>query len=347
MHRYFVLLLAMCLFVLAGCRTPQTVRDVWKETRSYYYEYLNTPAQLDLDDKGNVADYQAALGTAISDFDMQLQELERALHNSDQNPNAEWVAALTARFPWLSGVALTDEDGIPRAKIPPNFPKPFEISSLLEVDSKQLLKDLRASVQNDPLGPEIYLGNPVYSGADFKGVITVHFDPRTLLARTGDAAQVIIAGPDGILWPGIYDPAATPIAGVAWGEEVKSNVSGVKRNESGAFYWICRYLGNLPLIYAIRIQGEFPLMEENMQGLMAANSLAIGPVDLSLLLPPDAAGQNIPLPTGRTQEAAQTPEALDPGTSAAEISPDGRESPLTEPIPSGESSRQGGTPLLE
>lgn len=343
MHRYFFLLAAACILVLTGCRTPQTVKDAWKGTRSYYYEYLNTPARLNLDDKGNVKDFQAALGTAISDFDVQLQELERALQNSDQNPDAEWVATMTARFPWLSGVALTDDEGIPRAKIPPNFPKPFEIGNLLDVDPKQQLKDLRAFVQNDPLGPEIYIGNPVYVGADFRGVITVHFDPRTLLARTGDAAQVMIAGPDGIMWPGIYDPAATPIADVNWAERVKSNVSGIERNDLGAFYWICRYIGNLPLVYAIRIEGEFPLQEENMQGLAAANALAIGPVDLSMLVPPsDAEKQG-----ERTREATQTPEAFSPGIPPSEISPDGRNSPLAEPVPSGEGSRQGGTPLSE
>ncbi|MCC8193939.1 MAG: hypothetical protein LIP28_04765 [Deltaproteobacteria bacterium] len=332
MHRYFFWLVAACVLSLAGCRTPQTVKDAWKGTRSYYYEYLNTPATLNLDDKGNVRDYQAALGAAIADFDMHIQELERALQNSDQNPDAAWVSALTSRFPWLSGVALTDEDGIARAKIPPEFPKPFDISPLLEVDPKQQIKDLRAYVQEDPLGPEIYVGNPVYVGADFRGVITVHFDPRTLLARTADAAQIMIAGPDGILWPGMYDAEATPMAGVNWGERVRHDISGVERNEAGAFYWICRYVGNLPLIYAIRIQGDFPLREENMQGLAVANSLAIGPIDLSMLQGP--------------AEHQGVPEETDQGTPPAEIAPDGRNSPLQEPADP-QKTEQDGTPLSE
>ena len=342
MHRYFFVLVAACILLLVGCRTPQTVKDAWKGTRSYYYEYLNTPAKLDLDDKGNVRDYEAGLGSAVADFDMQLQELERALQNSDQRPDAAWVANMTTRFPWLSGVALTDEEGIPRAKIPPEFPKPFDIGNLLEVDPKQQLKDLRAFVQNDPLGPEIYVGNPVYVGAEFRGVITVHFDPRTLLARTGDAAQVMIAGPDGILWPGIYDAAATPISDVNWGERVKSDISGIERNELGAFYWICRYIGNLPLIYAIRIQGDFPIQEENMRGLTVANSFAVGPIDLSRLMPPD----QLP-PDGQGGPAApENSELTDPGVPPAEITPDGRNSPLAEPAPSRD-ALQDGTPLLE
>ena len=295
--------------MVTGCRTPQTVKDAWKGTRSYYYEYLNTPATLNMADKGDIQDYQAALGIAISEYDLQLQELERVLHNSDRNPDANWVTSITTRFPWLSGVVLTDDIGVPRAQIPPNFAKPFTIGTLLEVDEKQQLKDLRAFVQQDPLGPEIYVGNPVYFGADFKGVIIVHFDPRALLARTGDPAKVVIAGPDGIIWPGIYAEESTPIARVNWAEETRKTHSGIVRNELGAFYWVSRYLGNLPLVYAIRIQGEFPLREENMQGLAQANTFAVGPVSFSNMLPP-------------MQDAGERPE---------EITPDSGLSPLSAP----------------
>ncbi len=331
MHRYFFFLLAASLLVLSGCRTPQTVKDVWKGTRSYYYEYLNTPAKLDMDDRGNVLDYESGLGSAIAEFDMQLQELERVLQNSDRQPDAQWVATMTTRFPWLSGIALTDAEGVPQAKIPAVFPKPFVIGTLLEADPKQQLKDLRAFIQDDPQGPEIYVGNPVYSGADFRGVITVHFDPRVLLARTSDPTQVMLAGPDGIIWPAVYDAAATPIANVNWAEKVKSEVSGIERNELGAFYWICRYIGNLPLIYAIRIQGDFPIHEENLKGLAEANEFAIGAVSLSSM----------------QQPAPEDAVPSDEGVPPAEITPDGRNSPLEEPGLSRNNDHQDGTPLSE
>ncbi|GHV54420.1 lipoprotein [Deltaproteobacteria bacterium] len=318
---------------LAGCRTPQTVKDAWKGTRSYYYEYLNTPAMLDFNDKGGITDYQAAIGEAIADFDMRLQELERAMQNSDRKPDAEWVTAMTKRFPWISGIALTDENGIPRAKVPTVFPKPFEIGSLLDVDPKQQIKDLRAFVQENALGPEIYLGNPVYLGGEFKGVITVHFDPRVLLARTGDPGKVMIAGPKGIIWPGAYDPASTPLANVDWAEMVRKNYSGKVTNERGAFYWICRYFGNLPLIYAIRIEGNFPTTEKNMLGLAAAETYAIGQFDInSLQTAPEGAEES------RSSEFVEPP---------VEISPDGSNSPLTTPDNSPDDPDTEATPLAE
>lgn len=331
MHRYFLILIIASLS-LVGCRTPQTIKDAWKSSRSYYYEYLNTPAELDLDDKGKALDYQSQLGAAIAEFDLQLQELEKAMHNSDHRPDAEWVASMTMRFPWLSGIALTDDYGIPHAKIPVEFPKSFEIGSLLEVDPKQQLKDLRAFVQMHDLGPEIYIGNPVYMGADFRGVITVHFDPRVLLARTGDPAKIMIAGADGVLWPGMYDAAATPVAGTNWGELVKEKHSGLVRNELGTFYWVTRYIGNLPLVYAVKVEGDFPVNENNMRSLVEANAFAVGRISIS------------DLQTQTTDAAAPLPDLDRP----ADIAPDGANSPLTAPsdVPfagPGESS----TPLSE
>ncbi len=279
MYRTFFLLCLVCV-ALVGCRPPQTVKNAWKETRTYYRDYLNTPASLDLDDKGDAKDYQAVLAAALADFDMQLRNLERMLQNSDRNPDPAWVTKVTTDFPWLAGLALTDNEGHPMAQVPPSYAKPFDVGSLTTVDKKQLRKDLRAYVQEDPLGPEIYVGNPVYSGDDFKGLIVVHFDPRTLIARTADPANIIIACPGGIIWPGSFDAQATPIAGVDWADKVKSNAYGTVSNDRGTFYWVTRYVGNLPLIYAVKVKGDFPRQMENLASLETAASYALGSVNL-------------------------------------------------------------------
>lgn len=313
MHRSIFLFVFVSLS-LVGCRTPQTVKDAWKGTRSYYYEYLNTPAKLNMDDKGNILDYQAELGGAISGFDMQLRELEKVLYNSDYRPDAEWVTATTARFPWLSGIALTDAEGVPQAKVPMSFPKDFDIGTLMEVDSKQQIKELRGFVQMHPLGPEIYLGNPVYIGAEFRGVIVMHFDPRVLLASEGDPAKVVIASPEGIVWPGMYVAESTPLANVNWGEKLKKEYVGIVTNERGSFYWISRYVGNLPLVYAVRVQGDFPIDENNMRGLADANAYALGKVDFSQM------------------EEAET-ELAGISQESVSVTSDGADSPLRAPGP--------------
>ena len=321
MHRVIPLLIIFCSLAPLGCRPSQNVKDAWKGTRSYYYEYLNTPAKLNMKEKGSIRSYQAEMGSAVADFDMSLMELEQVLQNSDRNPDLAWVNSLTARFPWLSAVVLTDSEGYPRAMMPPSHPKGFEIGNLLEVDEKQQLKDLRAHVQEHPMGPELYIGNPVYIGTDFRGVIVVHFDPRALLARVGDPARIVIAAPSGIIWPGLYDAESTPIANIDWGQEVRKNSSGIVRNELGAFYWVSRYLGNLPLIYAVRIEGDFPLQEENMLGLTQANALTVGSINIFDVQPPSA--------------------SYEPPVT---ITPDGYNSPLAAPRPSSD-GRSGGISL--
>ena len=180
------------------------------------------------------------------------------------------------RFPWLSGLALTDEYGTPQAQIPPNFPKPYDTGSLVDLDPKQKLKDLRAYVQHSYLGPEIYIGNPVYVGEDFRGVIVAHFDPRALLARTGDPSRIVIICPDGIVWPGIYAIEETPLADVNWREKVRESAYGTVSNAKGTFYWITRYIGNLPLVYAVRVKGDFTLKESNLADLNLASQFTLG-----------------------------------------------------------------------
>ena len=303
MYRSILFLFVVSLVCAAGCRTPQTLKNSWKETRSYYYAYLNTPAKLDMDAKGNLDSHEAVLAAAVADFDLHLRELERALQNSDRNPDPMWVNKITTRFPWLAGLALTDATGNPRAKVPMEYAKPFDIGTLGAEDTKQLLKDLRAYMQDTPQGQELYIANPVYHGGEFQGLIIVHFDPRTLIARAADPAKFMLASPKGIVWPGIYRADSTPIASINWGEVTKDSSYGTVSNASGTFFWLVRYIGNLPLVYAVKVKGDFPEQPENLTALDMANTYALGPVDpgtitvapiMQQLMPADSTGEPVP-----------------------------------------------------
>ncbi len=314
MRRFFVCFFC-CLFLVfgSGCRTPQSVKNVWKETKYYYYTYLNTPVTLNFEDQGDSEEYQQTLASAVSEFDMRIGDLERVLQNSDKNPDAAWLARMTERFPWLSGLALTDASGNAGAKLPMDYPKPFDVLPLLEEDPKQQIKDLRAFVQQTPQGPEIYLDNPVYLGGDFRGLVVVHFDPRVLIGQVTNPGVFMLAGPDGIIWPGMFDAEATPVAAINWGEVVKDQSYGTVSNEQGTFYWVARYLGNLPLVYAVKVSGEFPERLENMAGLTEALPFALGKLDL----------RDIQLDSGETGEDLSPGEVGNIGS--PDVSP---ESPL-------------------
>lgn len=98
--------------------------------------------------------------------------------------------------------------------------KDLDFIPLLYEDKKQNSRALRADVQNTPLGPEVMLAAPLYDGVDFLGVVVAYFDMRALMQYSGSPENMVILSPQALLWPGKYDFAATPLAGVDWSEVV-------------------------------------------------------------------------------------------------------------------------------
>ena len=266
---------------LAACEPNQTVKNVWKDTKAYYYEYLNTPAVLELRDTSEYQDHLLVLGSGMAEVDEDLRQLSRVLDDSDRGTDTAWALAILKRFPWLSGLAILDADGAILARVPEYSLKEFDASPLLEEDPKQRRSNLRAYVQENPLGPEIYLGKPVYVANEQRAVVLVHFDMRALLAHHRKAAELVVATPEVMLWPGIYEIEATPLPEADWASLVKSNVVGTLSNNNGSFYWSYSFLANLPIIYAIPSSGEFPVRPEQLEMLDYASAFAVPAINVA------------------------------------------------------------------
>ncbi|WP_035064574.1 PDC sensor domain-containing protein [Nitratidesulfovibrio termitidis] len=265
------LLLALGVLLATGCK--HEAKEYWKDTRRYYREYLNTPAKLDLEDKGEVAPAEARLAEGFAGIDIQLRALERALENSDRKPDTAWAKQMFQRFPWISGLAAVDHDGNVMAQQPEASMKPLDFTPLLKEDAKQNMRALRSYVQDTPMGPEVYVGVPVYSGTDFRGLVIAHFDIRALLPYSSRPADLMIAAPGQVMWPGRFDAQATPIASTDWGAVLTKDVYGTVANTNGEFYWVSRYLGNLPLVFAVPEAGSFPEKPEQLGILKQAAAL--------------------------------------------------------------------------
>ena len=250
----------------SACSQSQMVKDSWKFTKRQYTNYLNTPAELDMEDKGSCEVYELALGEAVLSLDTELQRLVRAMENSDHNPDQGWVMNMVGRFPWLSGVALVDNSGTLIAQYPEHFTKPFDVNPLLEPDPKQRPGDLRAYAQLSDAGPEIYIANPVYgAGAEaLRGLIVCYFDPRVLATTTNDPGSFILASPIGVLWPGQYG-AGSVVSGQDWADILKKKSCGIVGDSKSGFFWTTRYVGNLPIVYAMPVTASpsFPVESEN------------------------------------------------------------------------------------
>lgn len=317
MQRILLLSLILFAFALSGCGSFQTVKDSWKYTKKQYRTYLNTPAELDLDDTGSCELYELALSEAVIDVDEELQKLIRAMENSDHNPDQVWVMNIMTRIPWLSGVALIDNSGTVEAQYPEYFAKPFDASPLVEPDPKQRLGALRAYVQMTDQGPEVYVGNPVYSGQEMRGIIVAYFDPRVLVTVSSAPGSFMIASPAGVLWPGRFG-SGNVVGSTDWERLLAHTSCGTIGSKENEFFWTTRYVGNLPLVYALPTNAG---RENLLPGDAPAASSQPSPASASPVPQPpvaDAPPQaEAPAPIG-----GQTPDQNEPQIAWPERGPD-------------------------
>lgn len=253
--RCFLILLTVAL--ASGCSHYQPTKEVWKTTKSLWGTYVSPPANVDYDEKGDLPPQALELSRDMMGVDTELAKLERAMQNADKPPTQEWLDKLFAAFPWLDGFAGVKYNGVILGQQPPESLKELDFNPLLYEDPRQSSRALRADIQPSPLGPEIMLATPLYDGIDFLGIVVAYFDMRSLMKFSENASNIVVLSPTALLWPGKYDFAATPLAGVNWSEAVAKSSSGTCSNATGSFFYLVRYLGNLPLIFAVPEKGDF------------------------------------------------------------------------------------------
>ena len=250
MNRLLCVALLLSVMVATGCSYNQTVKDSWKFTKRQYYSYINTPASLDLDDRGSASSYQVALGEVVLETDTRLHHFMRAMSNADVAPGPEWVMTMFANYPWLSDVALVGANGEVHSRFPTENQQEFVVAALLEEDPKQKMLAVRSSVDLTGGVQNIYVGKPVYNDGEFRGLVVARFDMANLVqSSAGDMSQVAIFSPYGSLWRGASAPAAE--GDKNWAEELLRRSSGYGGSSGSEFYWTTHYLGNMPVVYAI------------------------------------------------------------------------------------------------
>lgn len=267
-------MLAASVTFAFGC--GQTTHNVMKDTKRYYRDYLNPPAQVDFGDSGYSTPEETRLSAGFVGIDLQLRSLERGLDNADRRPDSNWVETFLRSYPWLAGVAAVDASGEVLARMPSFDMKNIDYSGLLEADPKQKMRMLRGMVVDTPLGPEVVVAVPLYAAMDFKGIIAAHFDMRALLPYSAHPSDIVIVSPAGVLWPGRYDIAATPLQDQDWAKLTAKDSCGTLSNAQGEFFWVTRYVGNLPLVFAVPVKGSFPEKPEQLAVLSTARELGNG-----------------------------------------------------------------------
>lgn len=259
------LLGALCLSF--GCTHYQPTKNVWKDTKGLWAEYVSPPAYIDYDDKGELSEVGQAMVASMMGIDIELTKLERAMINADKTPTRGWMNDFFATFPWVDGFAGIKAGGtlLGNEPAPGKTPKELDFNRILYEDEKQNTRALRCDVEMSSTGPEVIVSTPLYDGVDYLGSVAVYFDMATLMSYSKAPDDVVIVSPYGPLWVGRYDFGATPMAGIDWGEAAKKESSGTVTNETGSFSYQIRYLGNLPIIFAVVESGSFPAGAPNQE----------------------------------------------------------------------------------
>lgn len=302
------ILIVLALMLGCGCSYYQPTKNVWKTTKGLWNEYLSPPASVDYEDKGDLSEEAIALSKSMMGVDTRLARLERVMQNADKPPTQEWLSHFMEQFPWMDGFAGVKYDGSILGQYPPDSLKELDFNPLLYEDKRQNSRALRCDAQPSPLGPEIMVATPLYDGVDFLGVVVAYFEMRSLMRFSENPENIVVLCPTALLWPGKYEFAATPLAGVDWNKVVKESSAGTCSNATGTFFYLVRYLGNLPLIFAVPEKGDFPAGNGDL-----AQGAAFFPQEREKMAPP-------PLPErppkkesevgsfGASEEGPQEPE---------------------------------------
>lgn len=312
-------LLGMASSLLAGCSSYQPTKNVWKTTKGLWYTYVSPASSIDYGEKGSLSAQALALTHSMMGIDVELSRLERAMLNADRPPTRDWLTSFLTDFPWINGFAGVKYDGTILGQEPATPLKILDYIPLLYEDKKQNSRALRADVQNTALGPEVLIAAPLYDGVDFLGIVAANFDMRSLMQYSRTPQDVVILTPYALLWPGKYDFAATPLAGVDWEQAAVKSTSGTCTNATGTFAYMVRYFANIPLIFAVAESGTFP--EGNGD---VAQGLAFFPKERPKLPPPPHEARK-PRPNF-AQGLAEEPPAPEQ-TTAAQAGSDGAGTP--------------------
>lgn len=242
--KYIAIALLASLLTVGGCASGpvENLSDTWDATR----DFINPPPSIDTDGYQMSNPNQVKLAKLFSPVDGPLTSLITFVQNTDMLPDVDWLELLTARFPWVNTVLVTDADGVIVLMQPETPLKQLSAPLLFEVKNR---REIMTRVDYTDLGPEMYIGRPYYKDLDFRGIIGVGFDPRSLLTLSPDPRELVIIQPgEGVFSRGAADSEA--LLAVGWQEILAENVHGQVKAGEKYYTWIVRYIGKDPYIYA-------------------------------------------------------------------------------------------------
>ena len=248
--RYLFLSLLTGLLFVSGCSVWDATADYTKETWQTTRDFVDPAPVIDTESYQFDNPNQEKLARLIAPVDGPLTQLTRYVNDTDTQPDIEWLDLLIARFPWVDRVLVTDEAGT-IIYMQPELPLK-KISQPLVFEGVWRDIQLLTVVDYSELGPELFIARPYYESVDFKGLICVGFDPRSLLRLSPEPAELIVIHPGQRVWSLGADVDEAGLLALPWQDILESEVQGEVQVGDHFYTWLTRYVGEDQYIYATK-----------------------------------------------------------------------------------------------
>ncbi|XPV74899.1 MAG: hypothetical protein ACNI27_09630 [Desulfovibrio sp.] len=209
---------------------------------------VNPPPEIDYDGFQEEHPNFALLAELLAETDGQVTRLLDLMDGQDDYPSSQWIDKLFTRYPWVNGFIVTDADGNIIDRHPEHPLK--RISAPLSFTAEWRNTFVKTALDPSELGDELYISTPYFEGADFKGLLIVHFDPTRLMADfCPQPDKLIFVDPGAAVFS--LDPALDKAAVLAlpWEEVLKEEVQGYVEVNGKHYSWLARYIGKDRFVY--------------------------------------------------------------------------------------------------
>ena len=248
--RRVIPLTAGLLCLLAAC---STMENTWEGTKAAYQasvDVINPDPEIDLDNYHFDNPNAEKLARLFTPVDEPLTMLMRYMEDQDVFPDEDWMRILLRKFPWVDGVLVADTEGTILVRIPPIPVKRFSQPLRFEAVWRETF--IKPVVDYPELGPELYLGTPIFKDVEFTGLIVSGFDPRVILSFSPNPAELVLIHPGGGVWSGDPDVDEEGLLGVDWVELMRHDDQGQVQVNGEYYTWLGRYIGQDRFVYATK-----------------------------------------------------------------------------------------------
>lgn len=241
----------ICLFLLAGlllagCNPIETGKKI--------YQGNMLPARIDLEQETGLAETEQSVARVLAEADEEIEKLRLALTGLGEPPPLDWMQARVRSMSWLNGLQVLDAAGRRGNHYPQTLIKKMDFQDIHTTVSNSGSKRIRLVLQETSFGDEVCLVKPFFSQGGYQGLILAHFDFRTLIAGSSKEQEIIVLVPGKPLWAGDQGQIAQELSEQNWDQLLEDDIQGEIRLGQASIYWLARYIGLDPLIYAVAVE---------------------------------------------------------------------------------------------